>query len=125
MFANPADRLRYEAVGHEVDRLGGDVPPYAGSATGTRQLSRSSRLFPPPLLWLLAGAAGLLVRRPLRAWLALALAAGALAVTVLNALTVYPIIEFAIPLMPALVVFGAAGLVGDRAERDRAVTSAP
>ena len=43
----------------------------------------------------------------------LALAVGGLLVTLLNALTIYLIIEFAVPIVPALVVF-AAGLVGER-----------
>ena len=83
--------------------------PLSGSAWLTLQFSRSSKLYPPPLLWLVAGIVGLLLRRPARAGLALALAVGGLLVTLLNALTIYPIIEFAVPIVPALVVFAAAG----------------
>lgn len=117
VFDDPGDKRRYEDVRATVDRLAADVPPYSGSAWLTLQLSRSSKLFPPPLLWLVLGVVALFVRRPARAPLALALAAGALLVTVFNALTIYPIIEFAIPLMPALIVCGAAGLVGDRGDQ--------
>jgi hypothetical protein len=123
VFADPADARRNAAVERKVERLAAGVPPYRGSAWGTRQLSRSSKLFPPPLLWLLVGAAGLVLRRPRRSLAAWALAAGALVVTLFNALTIYPIIEFAIPLMPALVVCGAAGLLGVRDPRAPAVTS--
>jgi hypothetical protein len=46
--------------------------------------------------------------------LAGALALGALLVVSFQALAIYSIIEFAVPVAPALVVFGAAGLVGNR-----------
>ena len=72
-----------------------------------------------PLLWLVAGAAGLVLRRPRGALLAIALALGALILVVFNALMIYTIIAFAIPLAPALIVFGAAGLVGERSQTGR------
>ena len=69
---------------------------------------------PPPILWLVAGLVGLVVRRPQRSGLALALAGAALLVVGFQALAIYTIIEFAIPVAPALIVLGATGLVGAR-----------
>jgi hypothetical protein len=114
VFSTKAGQRRFEAVNAEVDRLTARVPPYAGSTWLTRQFSRSSKLFPPPLLWLVVGCAGVVLRRPRHAALALAFALGALAVIFFQALGVYSIIEFAVPVAPAFVVLGAAGLLGER-----------
>ena len=73
-------------------------------------------------MWLVAGLAGLVVRRPQRSGLALALAGAAALVVVLQALAIYTIIEFAVPVAPAFVVLGAAGLVGTRAPTGGAVS---
>ena len=115
-FSTAAAQRRFGEVDAETNELDALVPPYPGSRWLTLQFSRSSRLFPPPLLWLAAGLAAWVWRRPARAGLAAALVGAALLVVVFQALAVYSIIEFAIPAMPALVVFGAAGLTGDRRE---------
>jgi CHASE2 domain-containing sensor protein len=98
------------------------VPPDAGNEWLTLQFSRSSKLFPPLALWLVAGLAGLVVRRPQRSGLALVLAGAASLVIVLQALAIYTIIEFAIPVAPAFVVLGAAGLFGARTAARGAVS---
>ncbi len=114
VLTTPAAQHRFDAIDRDVGRLGSRLPAYAGSTFLTRQFSRSSKLFPPPLLWLVAGVAGFAIRRPKGAVLASALALGALVLTVFNALMIYSVIAFVIPLAPAFVVFGAAGLVGER-----------
>jgi hypothetical protein len=116
VLSDPRDQRRFDEVDGTRARLTSRVPPYPGNAWLTLQFSRSSKLFPPPLLWLAVGLLGLLVRRPARMLLALALVLGALILTVFNALMIYSIIAFAVPLAPALIVFGAAGLVGERKE---------
>lgn len=114
VFSDPDAGLRNHRVSAEADRLFALIPPYAGSPWLTLQFSRSSKLFPPALLWLVAGIAGLLIRRPRHARLAVMIALGALLITLLNSLAHYAIIEFAAPLIPAFVLLGAAGLVGRR-----------
>ena len=64
------------------------------------------------MLWLVAGLVGLVVRRPKRSGLALALAGAAVLVVGFQALAIYTIVEFAMPVAPAFIVLGAAGLVG-------------
>jgi hypothetical protein len=112
VFATDQQARRFDAIGDEVGELQAGVPPYAGSEWLTLQLSRSSKLFPPPLLWLAAGLVGLALRRPRNGGLALALAGAAIAVVVFQALAIYTIVEFAVPVAPALVVLGSAGLLG-------------
>lgn len=113
VFSTGAGQRRFVEIEAAASRLAARVPPYAGNRWLTLQLSRSSRLFPPPLAWLAAGVLGFLLRRSRGGLLAGALAGSALLLTLVNALTIYPVIEFAVPLAPALVVTGAAGLVGD------------
>jgi hypothetical protein len=112
VFATAEMQRRYDEMASDAAALLADVPPYHGSAWLTLQFSRSSKLFPPPLLWLVAGLAGILLRRPTRSGLALTLAGAALLVVGSQALAIYTIVEFAVPVAPALIVFGAMGLLG-------------
>ena len=114
VFSTPEAQRRFDELDAESGRLSALVPPYPGSAWLTLQFSRSSKLFPPPLVWLGAGIVAWLWRRPARGSLAAALAGAAVIVLSFQALAIYSIIEFAVPVAPALVVFGAAGLVGQR-----------
>ena len=114
VFATQAMQRRYDETARDASALLAEVPPYTGNEWLTLQFSRSSKLFPPPLLWLVAGLAGVVLRRPQRSGLAIALAAAAALVVGLQALAIYTIIEFAVPVAPAFLVLGAAGLVGTR-----------
>ena len=114
VFATQEMQRRYDETARDAGALLANVPPYGGNEWLTLQFSRSSKLFPPPILWLVAGLVGLVVRRPKRLGLALALAGAAVLVVGFQALAIYTIIEFAVPVAPALIVLGAAGLVGTR-----------
>jgi hypothetical protein len=114
VFATPELKERYGRAGAKVGEIQETVPPYEGSEWLTLQLSRSSRMFPPPLLWLGFGLLALDVRRPARSGLAISLAAAALLVVGVQALAIYAIVEFAVPVAPALIVLASAGLVGAR-----------
>jgi hypothetical protein len=115
-FSTTSAQRRFGEVDAEANELDALVPPYPGSSWLTLQFSRSSKLFPRPLLWLVLGLVACVWRRPARSGLAACFAGAALLVVAFQALAVYSIIEFAIPVAPALVVFGAAGLLGDRRE---------
>ena len=114
VFSTQEMQQRYDQTGRDAGALLDDVPPYGGNEWLTLQFSRSSKLFPPPILWLIAGLVGVVVQPPKQLGLAVALAGAAALVVGSQALAIYTIIEFAIPVVPALMVFGAAGLVGTR-----------
>ena len=120
VFADPEAGRRWAEVEARSAQLFDLVPPHPGSTWLTLQYSRSSKLYPPPLLWLVVGLAAWAWRRPAYGALAAALVGSALLLVFFQALAVYSIIEFAIPVAPALIVFGAAGLVGNRPGRSDA-----
>jgi hypothetical protein len=113
-FATRGQERQYNHVQSDSARLEAKVPPYAGSAFLTRQVSRSSRLFPPGLIWLAIGLVAVAIRRPARSGTAVWLAGSAFVIVLVEALSDYTIVEFAVPLIPAFVVLAAAGLVGNK-----------
>lgn len=117
VFSTPQVGERFARLEADAAELAAEVPPYPGSGWLTLQFSRSSKLFPPPLVWLVVGVAAWIWRRPARGGLAACLAGAALLVVAFQALAIYSIIEFAIPVTPALLLFGAAGLLGVRGTR--------
>jgi hypothetical protein len=117
VFSSPEAEQRFARLEAATGRLDLLVPPYPGNAWLTLQFSRSSKLFPPPLLWLIVGLVAWLWRRPAQPGIAVCIAAAGLCIVAFQALAIYSIIEFAIPVAPAFVVVGSAGLLGQRRTR--------
>ena len=113
-FLDPADRPRFRKIVSEEGRLEGNLPDRRGNQTLLHRLNQLSRWFPRPLLWLLLGAVTIGVRRPRGAAALVALALSALAVVVFNALGLFADAHFVLPVAPAFVLFGLAGLLGER-----------
>jgi hypothetical protein len=65
-------------------------------------------------VWIVVGLIGLAWRRPRGAATVLALSLAALLVILLNALGLFADPHFALPVAPAFVLLGSAGLVGAR-----------
>ena len=78
VFDDPAKRARWEANDRWVAELYAAFPDRWWSPWLGLQMDRSSKLYPPPLLWLLAGVVGVGLRRPWRWWATVAPVAGAL-----------------------------------------------
>ena len=78
-------------------------------------MDRSSKLYPPLWLWLLAGVVAMAMRRPRNWWAAVAPALAALVMLLATVMTVWAEPAYAVPVAPAFVLFAAVGLVGDRA----------
>ncbi|MGH3016806.1 MAG: hypothetical protein ACRDLU_00345 [Gaiellaceae bacterium] len=113
-FLDPADRPRFRKIVSEEGRLEGNLPDRRGNQTLLHRLNQLSRWFPRPVLWLLLGAVAVGVRRPRGAAALVALALSALAVVVFNALGLFTDAHFVLPVAPAFVLFGLAGLLGER-----------
>jgi hypothetical protein len=113
-FVDSADRPRFRKIVSEAGRLEGNLPDRRGNQTLLHRLNQLSRWFPRPVLWLLLGAVAIGVRRPRGAAALVALALSALAVVVFNALGLFTDAHFVLPVAPAFVLFGLAGLLGGR-----------
>lgn len=113
-FLDPTDRPRFLKIVSEERRLEGNLPDRRGNQTLLHRLNQLSRWFPRPVLWLLLGAVAVAVRRPRGAATLVALALSALAVVVFNALGLFADAHFVLPVAPAFVLFGLAGLLGER-----------
>jgi hypothetical protein len=112
VFAHPGDEARYDALHRRMDELAGRLPDRGGSAALTRRANQLSHWYPPPILWLALGLAGLALWRP-RGALALAVpAAAALVVIVVSALGLPAEPHYAVPVAPAFVLLAAGTLLG-------------
>ena len=87
-------------------------------------MDRSSKLYPPPLLWLLAGVVGVGLRRPWRWWATVAPVAGALLMLLATVSAVWAEPAYAVPVVPAFVLFASVALLGDRTRPAVGQTSA-
>lgn len=114
VFDDPDRRARWLANGRHVEELLAALPDRRWSPWLGLQMDRSSKLYPPLWLWLLAGAAGVALRRPRRWWATVAPAAGALAMLLGTVMAVWAEPAYAVPVAPAFVLFAAVGLLGDR-----------
>ena len=123
VFAHPQDRARFEKVTGKEDDLFAALPGRNGNAQLALRLNQLSRWFPRPWMWIVLGVAAIAVRRP-RAWgILVALALAAFAVVLLNALGLFADLHFLLPVAPAFVLLGLAGLLGKRYARE--TTPAP
>jgi hypothetical protein len=114
VFDDPRDARRYEAMLDELREVERKVPAYDGDADLVHQLSRSSRLWPPAIAWLLVGAVAVALRRPRGALVAVSASIAACLVVLAHAASVYAAGELAMPVVPAFVVLTAVGLLGER-----------
>ena len=116
-FARPSERPRFEQIRREVDGLFAALPDRDGNAQLALRLNQLSRWFPRPWMWILLGIVAVIVRRP-QGWPTLiVLSLAALAVVLLNALGLFADLHFLLPVAPAFVLLGLAGLLGARRER--------
>jgi len=116
-FADPRDRPRFERIEERRDELLGAVPDRAGNQTLSLRLDQLSRWFPRPIFWIVAGLAGIALRRPRGSATLVAIGVAALLVVSLNALGLFADRHFVLPVAPAFVLLGVGGLLGERASR--------
>ena len=114
VFDDPAKEARWKENDRRVAGLYEAFPDHWWSPWLGLQMDRSSRLYPPPLLWLVAGVVGVAVRRPRAWWATAAPVAGALAMLLATVMAVWAEPAYAVPVAPAFILFAAVGLLGDR-----------
>jgi hypothetical protein len=113
-FCNTRVHRQFNEVVKERDELFAAVPDRSGSGTLRLWLNRLSRWFPRLILWIALGLAALVLRRPRGGATLVALALAALFVIAFNALGLFADPHFALPVAPALVLFGAGALLAPR-----------
>ena len=112
-FDHPADRVRFEEINRELATLFAALPDRAGNARLALRLNQLSRWYPRPWMWIVLGVVAIAWRRP-RGWpILVVLALGAFAVVLLNALGLFADLHFLLPVAPAFVLLGLAGLLGE------------
>ena len=117
-FDHPGDRPRFEQITREVNHLFDALPNRAGNEQLALRLNQLSRWFPRPWMWILLGLVAVAVRRP-RGWpLLVALSLAAFAVVLLNAVGLFADLHFVLPVAPAFLLLGLAGLLGERMPHD-------
>ena len=119
VFDDPRDQRRYEKLGRDADRLSTRIPTRNGDPGLLHRLNQTSHAFPPPVVWLVVGLAGLAVRRPRHSLVALALSLAAGAVIVGTSLVAEAVAEYAAPVSPAFILLAAVGLLGAGARGSR------
>jgi hypothetical protein len=113
-FEHPQDRVRFRQITRERDDLFAALPDRDGNARLALRLNQLSRWYPRPWMWILLGLIAVAVRRP-RGWpILVALALAAFAVVFLNALGLFADLHFLLPVAPAFVLLGLAGVLGTR-----------
>jgi len=114
VFRDAADREGAAALDREVAGLLDGLPDRAQHPALVRLVNDLSRLYPRPFMWLLAGLAAAIWRRPHGIAVPAVLAGSALLVLVSTSLAVYAVAEYAVPVVPAFVLLATAGALGRR-----------
>jgi len=115
-FARPSERPRFERVERRTRELFAALPDRHGNARLALRLNQLSRWYPRPWMWVLLGLIAIAVRRP-RGWpILVTLSLAAFAAVLLNAFGLFADLHFVLPVAPAFVLLGLAGLVGGRAQ---------
>lgn len=116
-FADPSLRPRFDELRARQKEIFAGFPDRTGNGTLALRLNQLSRWFPRPILWILVGLLALVIRRPRGSGTLLTLAGAALGVVLLNALGLFDDRHFILPVAPAFVLLGCAGLLGERGAR--------
>jgi hypothetical protein len=116
VFDDPTKAARLAANDGQVAELYAAFPDHWWSPWLGLQMDRSSKLFPPPWLWLFVGTLAVAWRRPQHWWATLAPVLGGLVMLVATVMAVWAEPAYAVPVVPAFILFAVVGLLGDRSE---------
>jgi len=118
VFDRPEDKVRYDQLHADVERIAGGLPDRSGNRSLALALNRASRWYPPPLLWLLIGVVALVWRRPAKILALSTPAVAALVVVVMVALGAPAITHFSVPVLPAFALLMGGALFGAKRTRE-------
>jgi hypothetical protein len=117
VFVHPGDEDRLRRLHERMGELTANLPARNGIHRLAVRLNQSSHWYPPPIVWLVLGVVGLVVRRT-AGILALALpTVAALLVIVLSAMGLPAVPQYSVPVAPAFLLLAAGGLLGGRRSR--------
>jgi hypothetical protein len=122
-FDDPAKRARWVDNDRRAAELFAAFPDHWWSPWLGLQMDRSSKLYPPLWIWLLAGGTAVVLWRPRHWWATVTPAAGAVVMLLGTVMTVWAEPAYAVPVAPAFVLFAAVGLLGERSARSADATS--
>jgi hypothetical protein len=128
VFDDPSKEARWEANNVRVAELFRAFPDHWWSPWLGLQMDRSSKLYPPLWLWILAGVVGAAWRRPRHWWATVVPVVGAILMLLATVMAVWAEPAYAVPVAPAFILFAAVGLLGERSARSEgaaSVTSRP
>jgi hypothetical protein len=117
VFLVPGQQAEFGRIVRKLADLEGSLPTRTGNASLGLRLNQVSHRYPQAALWLFVGAIGLFLRRGRGARVLIGLAVSGLVVVVFNGLGLLADRQFMLPVAPAFVLFGVAGLLGERGER--------
>ena len=124
VFDDPSKAGRLAENDRRLVELYGAFPDHWWSPWLGLQMDRSSKLYPPPWLWLLVGAIAVAWRRPRRWWATLAPVLGSVVMLLGTVMTVWAEPAYAVPVVPAFVLFAAVALLGESSARSDGAASA-
>lgn len=114
VYDDPEDEVRAAALDRRVDGLVASFPDRAARPELVDRLNSASRWYPRPVMWLVLGLVALVVRRPRRLGVPLALAGAVLLILLSTSLAVYAVAEYSVPVTPAFILLATAGVLGRR-----------
>ena len=123
VFDDPSKAAQQAVNDRRLGELYDAFPDHWWSPWLGLQMDRSSKLYPPPWLWLLVGAVAVAWRRPRHWWATLTPVLGGLAMLLATVMAVWAEPAYAVPVVPALVLFAAVGLLGEKSERSDGAAS--
>jgi hypothetical protein len=117
-FADASLRPRFDELVATNGRLLGELPARAAEPEVARRLSQASRWYPRPWMWAVVGLIALIVRRPRRAAVLVAIATGGVLSMGINAAGLPADLHFVVPIAPAFVLLALGALLGPRRSPD-------
>jgi hypothetical protein len=114
VFLHPGARARNDALHRRMTALSLNLPDRTGSASLAHRFNQLSKWFPPPIVWLVLGLIGLVLRRGRDELPLVVPSIAGLLVIVLSAAGLPAEPHYSVPVAPAFVLLAAGALLVPR-----------